>query len=280
MQILAYDSGMGSLDQFINNRLIEGRAYFTREEAQLKLGVTDSSLSAALGRQIHKNQLVAPRQGFYLILRPEDQITGPDPSRWINPLMKFLRTDYRISLLRAAMFHGASHQAAMTFQVVAPQQLRPIFIGRHRIEFIYQSSLSFSKVNQSPWLESLKSDAGYAQVAGVELTLLDCIRYFHKSGGINNVAQIVQDIGGKANSKRLADLAAFYENSNVRRLGYLLEITGHQRQARALYPFIQRAKSFSALDPSVAPMENLTADETTRSVDWLLTINEPIEVDF
>ena len=72
-----------------------------------------------------KGRLASPRRGFYLILRPEDRLLGaPDPSRWIDPLMKHLGLDYRISLLRAAAFHGSAYQAAMVFQVIAPRQLQ------------------------------------------------------------------------------------------------------------------------------------------------------------
>jgi hypothetical protein len=69
------------------------------------------------------------------------------------------------------------------------------------------------------------------------------MRYFHKAGGINGVAQVVRDIGGKANSKSLAKAAEVYENSVARRLGLLLEHFGHERQARALGTFTERAKS-------------------------------------
>ena len=33
MSVFAYDLGMASLDQFIDDRLLQGRAYFNREEA-------------------------------------------------------------------------------------------------------------------------------------------------------------------------------------------------------------------------------------------------------
>jgi hypothetical protein len=35
--------------------------------------------------------------------------------------MKCPDTDYWVSLLRAAAFHGSSHQAAMIFQVIVPK---------------------------------------------------------------------------------------------------------------------------------------------------------------
>jgi AbiEi antitoxin C-terminal domain len=79
-------------------------------------------MAAAITRLVKKGRLANPRHGFLLILRPEDQLAGaPDPVRWIDPLMKHQGHDYRISLLRAAAFHGSSHQAAMVFQVVVPQ---------------------------------------------------------------------------------------------------------------------------------------------------------------
>ncbi|WP_018405743.1 type IV toxin-antitoxin system AbiEi family antitoxin domain-containing protein [Marinobacter gelidimuriae] len=98
----------------------------------------------------------------------------------------------------------------------------------------------------------MKSEAGFARVAGVELTLLDCARYFHKAAGINGVAQIVQDLGAKANPRKLAKAAMAYENSAVRRLGYLLDRAGHARQAKVLEPFARKAKSMNELDEEKA----------------------------
>lgn len=235
----------------------------------------------ALLRQARKHRLANPRHGFYLILRPEDRAIGaPDPVRWVDPLMKYLRVDYRVSLLRAAAFHGASHQASMVFQTILPRQMRSFEIGRHRVEFIYQSPAAFAKVNRDDWLDSLKSDAGFAKVAGVELTLLDCARYFHKAGGINSAAQIVKDLGGQARSEKLAEIAANYESSSARRLGYLLERMRHTRQAEALRPFAKRAKTAALLDPSVKPLIEGLPRAHEKEPSWRLILNAPVEVDF
>ncbi len=102
--------------------------------------------------------------------------------------MKHLGLDYRVSLLRAAAFHGSAHQAAMVFQVITPRQLPKIDIGRQRIEFLYQAPAGFDKSNRPEWLAQLKTEAGYAKVAGVELMLLDICRYFHRAAGINGAA--------------------------------------------------------------------------------------------
>lgn len=272
---------MASLDKYLDELLSHGRDYFSREEALKALSLSPEAFIATATRLARKHRLATPRRGFYLILRPEDQITGaPDPVRWIDPLMNHLGLDYRISLLRAAAFHGSSHQAAMVFQVIVPKQLRAIEIGRHRLQFIYQAPAAFSKINLPDWLGQMKSEAGFAKVAGVELTLLDSARYFHKAAGISGVAQVVKDLGARADPRKLAKAAAAYENSAVRRLGYLLDRAGHARQAKILESFARKAKSLKPLNPSVKPLIGSRIDRFEKDSRWMLVINEPVEIDF
>lgn len=264
----------------MDDRLAHGRGYFSKEEALQELSISPRNLAAAATRLINKGQLANPRHGFFLVLRPEDRVSGaPDPVRWIDWLMKYQRLDYRISLLRAAAFHGSSHQAAMVFQVVVPKQLRDFDIGRHRLQFLYQAPQAFSRVNRLDELDQIKSEDGFAKVANVELTLLDCARYFHKAGGINAVAQIAKDIGSKADSGRLAKIAAVYENSSVRRLGFLLDLAGHEEQAHALEPFAKKAKTATPLNPATKPLVASLANSSERNSRWKLLINEPVEID-
>ncbi len=129
---------MVPLEQYLDDRLAQGRSYFCREEALKALSIAPRNLAAAATRLINKGRLANPRHGFFLVLRPEDKVIGaPDPVRWIDPLMKHQRLDYRISLLRAAAFHGSSHQAAMVFHLVVPKQVRDFELGRHRLQFLY-----------------------------------------------------------------------------------------------------------------------------------------------
>lgn len=243
-------------------------------------GQSTQAFQATAARLRRKGLLASPRRGFYLVLRPEDRALGaPDPTRWIDPLMKYLEADYRVSLLRAAAFHGAAHQAAMVFQVVTPRQLPVIEIGRQRLEFLFQSPAAFRKTNRSEWLAQIKTDTGFAKVAGVELTLLDICRYFHRAAGINGAAQAVHDLGKNATPSVLAKAATAYENTSVRRLGYLLEHFGHHRQADALRRFAEKAKSFKALDPSAKPIVPELAATEEKNTAWKLALNVPVEID-
>jgi predicted transcriptional regulator of viral defense system len=271
---------MSGLQEFTESRLAGGRAYFTKGEALEALSIAPKAFISAADRLIKKDRIRLIKRGFYLILRPEDRSRGaPDPARWIDPLMKHLGVDYRISLLRAAAFHGSTHQAAMVFQVIAPKQLSEIVIGRQRVQFIYQASAAFQAVNRAEWLGQLKTEAGYAAVASVELTLLDFCRYFHRAGGINGAAQAVYELGRKASPQILAEAAASYENSAVRRLGFLLERFGHQRQVRALLAFGKKAKSLAKLDPAAKAAASVLTVPHEKDSTWKLLVNMPVEID-
>ncbi|HEY9786825.1 MAG TPA: type IV toxin-antitoxin system AbiEi family antitoxin [Candidatus Obscuribacterales bacterium] len=246
----------------------------------MRLGLTEGAFAASATRLSKKQKLWSPWRGFYVILRPEDRIAGaPDAVRWIDPLMAFLKIDYRISLLKAAAFHGSSHQASMVFQVVLPKQLRGFEAGLQRIQFVYQKPDVFGETNRTEFLRQLKSETGFAKVANLELTLLDCARYFRGVGGINGFAQIVHDLGSEADSHKLAGLANYYENAAVRRLGYMLDMFACRTQAKSLLPFARIAKSMKLLDPSVRPL--IEGLEAAREKDktWKLIINEAVEID-
>jgi len=271
---------MSTLQQFVDTQLARGHAYFSKAAALVDVPQTRRAFKEAVARLTTKGRLASPRRGFYLILRPDDRRLGaPDPARWIDPLMKHLQLDYRISLLRAAAFHGSAHQAAMVFQVTTSRQLRGIQIGRQRVEFIYQAPSEFAETNRPEWLGQLKTEAGFAKVAGVELTLLDICRYFHRAAGISGAAQAVRDLGKRANPRVLAEAATAYENSAVRRLGYFLDRFGHKKQARALRRFAEDAKSFKPLDPAVKPLVAALRESEEKNKEWKLVINVPVEVD-
>ena len=109
---------MASLESYLDNLRRHGRAYVSRDDVAAGLGLKPQALAAVLTRAINKHRLANPRHGFYLILRPEDQISGaPDPVKWIDPLMKYQGIDYRISLLRAAAFHGSSHHVIIHINI-------------------------------------------------------------------------------------------------------------------------------------------------------------------
>lgn len=98
--VFEYDVGMATLEHYLDDHLMHGRGYVNRDEALAALDISPEAFGAAVTRLIKKGRLANPKHGFYLILRPEDQVaSAPDPLRWIDPLMRHLNLDYRVSLL-------------------------------------------------------------------------------------------------------------------------------------------------------------------------------------
>ncbi|MGH8722136.1 MAG: type IV toxin-antitoxin system AbiEi family antitoxin domain-containing protein [Burkholderiales bacterium] len=261
---------MTDLDAILSAHLARGRISFTREELLRALSASSSTLTHSLSKLARKGRIANPRPGFYLILAPEDKANGaPDPARWIDRLMQHQNMDYRVSLLAAAKLHGASTEP-QAFQLIVPRQLRDFAIGRYRLEFLTQPPNAFTRTNRAEWLHELKTETATAKAAGIELTLLDCAHWFHKAGGISQVAQIARDLGAKAKVPKLTTLARAFENAAVMRLGYLLELAGHEQQASALGQFAQQAKSVQLLDPS----SRLEPGE--MSGRWKIAVNRPV----
>jgi len=256
---------MPGLDPLLARQRSRGRIWFTREDALEFL--PPPALTAALGKLIRKGAIANPRQGFYLILSPQDK-GAPDPKRWIHALMQHQGIDYRISLLTAAHLHGAAEEPK-SFQLIAARPLRELTLGDHRLEFIPLKESSFKRSNRAEWLTELKSDTGAAKLAGIELTLFDCARWLHKAGGMSQVAQIARTLGAKARPARLAALARIGESADARRLGYLLELAGHEPQAKALDAIAQRAKTTKLLDPTSG------LEQGELSGRWKITVNWP-----
>lgn len=258
---------MPDFDAFLRRQLSRGRISFTREELLRAFSASSSTLTTSLSKLARSGRIANPRPGFYLILRPEDKTAGaPAPAQWIRPLMKHQGIDYRISLLSAARFLGATSEAP-ALQVIVPRPLHDFGIGRHRVEFTPQPENTFIRANRPEWLAEMRTESASAKVASIELALLDCALWFHKAGGISAVGQVARDLGTRAVARRLTTLARAYENSAVRRLGYLLELAGHEAQAAALDQFAEAATSVKLLDPTS------TLEPGEMSGRWKIAVN-------
>ena len=96
-----------------------------------------------------------------------------------------------------------------------------------------------------------KTDTGTMKMSSPELTAFDLFRYIHVAGGVDAVATVVKDLGGKIDGEKLAAMAVHFDRACVQRLGYLLDRLGHADRAQALHSRLTATKPvpWVALEP-------------------------------
>lgn len=259
-----------SAKAFVEALQASGRYVFTRDEALKAIRVSDIALKNALWRLAKAGRVVSPRRGFYVIVPPEYRATGSLPPSWfIRDLMAYLRRPYYVGLLSAAALHGAAHQAPQEFQVVTDRPLRPIEVGRGRVQFVKKSHLA-----KTPTV-SVKTPTGEIRVSTPEASALDLVRYPEHAGFLSNVATVLRELADRLDPRALVRAAeAEDELAYAQRLGYLLDRIGRADLAAPL------AEWLGAKAPRIVPLRpDRPMAGVPRAARWRLAVNEEVEIE-
>jgi predicted transcriptional regulator of viral defense system len=256
-----------ALSSYLTSLLSTGRVVFSREEAQEALGVNPGAFLDAAERQQHKQHLISPRRGFYVIVPPQYLAWGAPPPQWyIDDLMRHEGRPYHVGLLKAAELHGATHQAVMEFQVITDKRLPTIRAGRAAITFHYRKDMAAV----SAGIEDRKTDTGRMKMSSVELTVLDLVRYPHAAGGLDNITTVIGDLAERIAAVKLATLSAAFERSVIQRLGYLLDRFAHPELAEALHAVLPKdsALPWTELERPQVAIDGLPLAPIERNARW------------
>ena len=266
------------LSGYVNGLLSAGRTVFTAEEAEQALGVGRGAFLDAAERLQRRNVLLNPRQGFYVVVPPQYASWGAPPATWyIDDLMRREGQRYYVGLLKAAEFHGATHQAVMEFQVVAGKRLPKIYAGRNLIVFYFRRDMEAAAAG----IEDRKTDTGPMKISSAALTVLDLLRYPQGSGGMDSVATVLSDLGPKIDVEQLAALSALVERSVVQRLGHLLERLGRDDLTGPMLESLQSRGTlrWTELDRQEAREAELAPEPRERDVQWHVVVRRAPELD-
>jgi predicted transcriptional regulator of viral defense system len=267
-----------SLATYLTTLQSEGRLAFTREEAIAALGITEAGFLKAAARLQKRHLLFNPRQGFYVTVPPQFlSWEAPPPSWYIDALMRQEGRFYYVGLLKAAELHGATHHAVMEFQVVTDRQLPKIRAGRSWITFHFRKDAQSVRDG----VVERKTDTGTMKISSPELTAFDLFRYIHVAGGIDAVATVIADLGGKIDGDKLAGMAVHFDRACVQRLGYLLDRLGHADPAQALHNRLTATKPvpWVALEPPKRGAGALAAPPIERNERWRVTVQRHPQAD-
>lgn len=268
-------SGLAS---YVNGLLSAGRTVFTAQEAEQALGVGRGAFLDAAERLQRRKALVNPRRGFYVVVPPQYASWGaPPPSWYIDPLMRHEGQSYYVGLLKAAELYGSTHQAVMEFQVLTAKRLPKIRAGRNLLAFYFRKDMEVVAAG----IEDRKTDTGTMKLSSPSLTALDLLRYPQASGGIDNLATVLTDLGEKIDPQQLSALSVTVERPVVQRLGHLLDRLGHDTLTEPLLGALQARGSmpWTELDRQEARDPQFTPEPQERDSRWRVIVRRVPELD-
>lgn len=267
-----------ALSGYVSGLLSVGRTVFTAEEAEQALGVGRGAFLDAAERLQSRKALLNPRQGFYVVVPPQFASWGAPPPAWyIDALMRHERHAYYVGLLKAAELHGATHQAVMEFQVISAKRLPKLRAGRNLIVFYFRKDMEAVKAG----IEDRKTDTGTMKISSAALTALDLLRYPRASGGIDNVATVLSDLGQKIDPEQLAAISVTVERPIVQRLGHLLDRLGHGALSGPMLKALRARGSvpWTELDRQEARDVDFAAEPRERDSRWRIIVRRAPEPD-
>lgn len=266
-----------TLSQYVHDLQAEGRITFTDKEALAALGITRNAFLKASARLQKSKLLFNPRQGFYVAVPAQFASWGAPPPAWyIDALMRQEGRPYYVGLLKAAELHGASHQAAMEFQVVTDKQIRNIRAGRSMIAFFYRKD--FSAVEDA--IVPRKTDTGEMKISSPELTAFDLLRYPRAAGGIDAVATVLSELKDKLDANKLARMAKHFERAVIQRLGYLLDFLGARPLTEKMHGQLKSSDPSFTWVPLSAPPRGFEKEAPTeRNSRWRVHVFATPEID-
>ena len=212
---------------YINELATQGEFYFTTADLVKRFAISSSAANALIRRLKLKGEVATPYRGFHLIIPPEYRTLGClPPEQFIPDLMNYLKIPYYVALLSAAQFYGAAHQKPQIFQIMLPDNRKKIQCGKVTIEFIARKEIELLPVRK------FKTPKGYINVATPELTALDVVNYPLRSGGLNNVVTVLEELAESIDKQALAALIKIIDATpQLQRLGFFLEAISQETLA-------------------------------------------------
>lgn len=264
-----------TIGQWLDQLLARGVYGFSKDFLHQEFpGLSGIAIKRALNRLSRKGRIVSQFKGYYLILPPQYASKGMlPPPLYLDAFMKSINRQYYISLLNAAVFHGASHQQPQEYFVMTGfPVLRPTQVKGVKINYI-----SIKNIPES-LIEKQKTDAGYLRVSNPPLTACDLMQYEKRIGGINRVTTVLNEMADTIDPDGFTPVLLQHSHvTTLQRLGYVLEAACFRRGlANALYHAMEKEKLNFFRIPLKPGSESRGYSSDNR---WKVIVNAEIETD-
>jgi hypothetical protein len=239
------------LRSFVSRLRASGRVYFSIREVAEELRTSVSAIETATTELIRRHILVELTDGFFVVQEADQRLDcAPDPSRWVDGLMRFLGVPYRVAFQESGRTPLCMPCSLKTYYLVVPARFAPISAAGHRIDFVYLSTDIFEQTNRPAWLEKISRGTEVVTAAGMELALLDYTLLFHGRVAPDPATSTLEYLADIAVADKLREIAAVYDPAVARRLRCMLKQRGYNQLADA------------AWDPCDASLDDVESDDT------------------
>ncbi len=266
---------VGTISDWISSKPQRGKYTFSRDELLASFpGIKPETISAKLSREVRKGKLMIPLNGFYVIIPDEYALRGfaPQPF-YLDDMMRRLGRNYYVARMSAGSYHGAGHQAPMTFCVMLePPAMHDKKTDKYSTQYFYRSHIPME------YVERRQTRTGYINISCPELTAIDMIAYQARSGSVTRAATVLAELAEKTDFGRLGpEFVKVAPVACFQRLGYVLEgVLDEKEAADAVYNMLKMAGV--RLQPA-ALKPGKDVDGCEQDSRWKIIVNEEIEID-
>ena len=263
-----------NIREWVDNLPKMGKITFSIEEVERQFPhLTGHNILNTVHRLVLKKKLQSVWRGFWVVVPVEYGLKGVvDPIEYIAQLMDYLGHTYYVGLLSAAALHGAAHQQ--------PMELMLVVSSNHLREKVKNDvKISFAAKKEIPqrYIQQVAVKSGYIPVSTPELTAIDLLLYLKKSGDMNRVVTVLNELADVIDFENIS--LDFFHNINtadIQRLGYLFDALGFSEIANSLYRKTSEANLKFRKYPLC--MKKQISDFPVDK-KWKIIINEEIDID-
>ena len=233
---------------------------------------SEKTLKTEINRLTSSKRIQNVYKGFYVIIPIQYQLKGVvPPVYYINELMEHLGKPYYVGLLSAAAIYGASHQRAMSTQIVTTGPRARISNKNTLLNWNYRQHIP------NELIESRNAEMGRINYSSAELTAGDIIQFASNIGGYQRAATVLAELVDVIDMTKMEGVLPYTSTTAMQRLGYLLEfVLFEQEKADQLYDIMKKRSGY--FNAVLMSPEHPESDDT-ESNRWRVNMNIDIEID-
>ncbi|MFQ5750865.1 MAG: type IV toxin-antitoxin system AbiEi family antitoxin domain-containing protein [bacterium] len=261
-----YWQGLSKKESFLISSLArENRKIFTAEDVKAMVG---DSATRIIHHLVKKKWILKLKRGLYAIVPLEIGVKGAESFAMHSFIIgSKLVEPYYIGYWSALNYYGFSDQIPATTFIATPK-------AKKKIEIMHNTYL-FVQLGEKKFFGSVNIDVEgeKVRISDENKTIADCLDHPEYCGGIDEIAKSIFFSKEEMDFRKVRAFTMKMSNMTIlKRLGYILEVSGLLGEYKGIFENVQLSKGYSLLDP-ISPKQGSYNDK------WGLLINYKLKPD-